>query len=257
MIANKIKEIVGNMAADGIIDETIIVCPNMYASSDPNQQPGFDAESVLPYDNFINDLINDLMPHIESEYSVLTGRENSMSFFLQDKHYFTKKIILNAGLRFDSKYRANSVRINALSPRVAIIYTPKNDFSMKLSYSRSFVDAPYFYRRNTDNSYLGAEDLKPEYLNAVQFDVLGEITPIHLTYDVNLFYNKFTDIIYSIPGAGLEDAKYRNSGKLEIFGAEMDVHYNYRRLRADLTASYSYVLSAKDYYYKNNNTIFK
>lgn len=75
--SNKIKEIVGNMAADGIIDETIVVCPNMYASSDPEQQPGFDAESVLPYDNFINDLINDLMPHIESEYSVLTGRENT------------------------------------------------------------------------------------------------------------------------------------------------------------------------------------
>ena len=187
----------------------------------------------------------------ESENPILTGRENSISFFLQDKHYFTKKLILNAGLRFDSKYRANSSRINALSPRVAFIYTPKNDFSMKLSYSRSFVDAPYFYRRNTDNSYMGGDDLKPEYLNAVQFDVLGEIEPIHLTYDVNLFYNKFTDVIYAIPGADLEDIKYRNSGKLEIIGGEMDVHYNYRRLRADLTASYSYVLSAKDYYYKN------
>ena len=65
------------MAADGLIDETIVVCPNMYASSDPKQQPGFDAESCLPYDNFINDLVNDLMPHIESEYSVLTGRENT------------------------------------------------------------------------------------------------------------------------------------------------------------------------------------
>ena len=75
--SNKIKEIVGNMAADGLIDETIIVCPNMYATSDPKQQPGFDAESCLPYDNFINDLVNDLMPHIESTYSVLTGRENT------------------------------------------------------------------------------------------------------------------------------------------------------------------------------------
>ena len=75
--SNKIKEIVGNMAADGLIEETIVVCPNMYASSDPSQQPAFDAESCLPYDNFINDLINDLMPHIESEYSVLTGRENT------------------------------------------------------------------------------------------------------------------------------------------------------------------------------------
>ena len=189
----------------------------------------------------------------ESENSILTGRENSMSVFLQDKHYFTKKLILNAGLRFDSKYRANSVRVNALSPRVALIYMPKNDFSMKLSYSRSFVDAPYFYRRNTDNSYLGAEDLKSEYLNAIQFDILGEIAPIHLTYDVNLFYNKFTDMIYSIPMVEFEDAKFRNSGKLEIMGAEMDVHYNHKRMKADLTACYSYVLSAKDYYYNNNH----
>ena len=75
--SNKIKEIVGNMAADGYIDETIIVCPDMYATTDPAQKPGFDGDSCLPYDNFINDLVNDLMPHIESEYSVLTGRENT------------------------------------------------------------------------------------------------------------------------------------------------------------------------------------
>ena len=75
--SNKIREIVGNMAADGYIDETIVVCPNMYATSDPEQKPGFDNKSVLPYDNFINDLVNDLMPHIENEYSVLTGRDNT------------------------------------------------------------------------------------------------------------------------------------------------------------------------------------
>ncbi|SFB99456.1 alpha/beta hydrolase [Butyrivibrio sp. YAB3001] len=74
---NKIKEIVGNMAADGFIEETIVVCPNMYATSNPEQKPAFDNESCLPYDNFINDLVNDLMPHIESKYSVLTGRENT------------------------------------------------------------------------------------------------------------------------------------------------------------------------------------
>jgi enterochelin esterase-like enzyme len=74
---NKIKEIIGNMASDGIIEETILVCPNMFAASDPDQKPGFDSKSVLPYDNFINDLVNDLMPHIESKYSVLTGRDNT------------------------------------------------------------------------------------------------------------------------------------------------------------------------------------
>ena len=33
----------------------------------------------------------------------------------------------------------------------------------------------------------------------------------------------------------------------------MDVHYNHKRLKADLIASYSYLLSAKDYYYKDNH----
>ena len=74
---NSIREIVGNMAADGLINETVVVCPNMYASSDPSQKPAFTAEACIPYDNFINDLVNDLMPHIEKEYSVLTGRENT------------------------------------------------------------------------------------------------------------------------------------------------------------------------------------
>ncbi|MBR3058836.1 MAG: esterase family protein [Clostridiales bacterium] len=75
--SNKIKEIVGNMAADGLIEETIVVCPNMFAATDPSQKPGFDAEACLPYDNFINDLVNDLMPYIKSEYSVRVGREDT------------------------------------------------------------------------------------------------------------------------------------------------------------------------------------
>lgn len=73
---NKIPEILGNLASEGLAKEMIVVFPNMYASSDPNQKPDFNSEAVLPYDNFINDLVNDLIPYIESNYSVLTDREN-------------------------------------------------------------------------------------------------------------------------------------------------------------------------------------
>ncbi len=75
--SNKIKEIVVNAYLDGIIEQTIVVCPNMYATSDPELKPGFNAESIVPYDNFVNDLVADLMPYIESTYSVKTGRENT------------------------------------------------------------------------------------------------------------------------------------------------------------------------------------
>ena len=74
--SNKVVEISGNLAAEGKAREMIIVFPNMFAASDPNQQPGFNAEGIAPYDNFINDLVNDLMPFIEENYSVLKGREN-------------------------------------------------------------------------------------------------------------------------------------------------------------------------------------
>lgn len=73
---NRLLEILGNLAVTGQAREMIVVLPNMYATSDPEQKPAFNNESVAPYDNFINDLVNDLIPYIERHYSVLTGREN-------------------------------------------------------------------------------------------------------------------------------------------------------------------------------------
>lgn len=73
---NKIKEIVANLVAEGRTKDMIVVFPHMFAKTDPNQQPGFSAEAMIPYDNFINDLVNDLIPLIESKYSVHTDREN-------------------------------------------------------------------------------------------------------------------------------------------------------------------------------------
>lgn len=72
----KLLELLGNHAADGTAEEMVVVLPHMYASSDPNQQPAFNPEAVKPYDNFINDLVTDLMPFIASKYSVYTDREH-------------------------------------------------------------------------------------------------------------------------------------------------------------------------------------
>lgn len=74
---NRFREICAYLAGDGFAKEMIVVFGNMYATTDPNQKPEFKQEAVLPYDNFINELTNDLMPYIESHYAVLTGRENT------------------------------------------------------------------------------------------------------------------------------------------------------------------------------------
>lgn len=74
---NAIKEIVSNLVADGEAKDMIIVFGNMFATTDPNQKPSFNEKDVLPYDNFINELVNDLMPYVETHYKVLKGRENT------------------------------------------------------------------------------------------------------------------------------------------------------------------------------------
>lgn len=74
---NKLQEITGNLQALGMAEEFILVLPNIFAAWQDNQRPAFSPDAVAPYDNFINELVNDLMPEIEKNYSVKTGRENT------------------------------------------------------------------------------------------------------------------------------------------------------------------------------------
>lgn len=74
---NRFAEITANMAADGDAPEVILVFGNMYATENPNQKPGFKEEDIAPYDNFINELVSDIMPFIGANYSVKKGRENT------------------------------------------------------------------------------------------------------------------------------------------------------------------------------------
>lgn len=71
----KIKDYAAKAAADG--KEMIIIFPDDFAKTDPNMKPDWNDASVACYDNFINDLVNDLMPFVESTFNVKTGRENT------------------------------------------------------------------------------------------------------------------------------------------------------------------------------------
>ena len=66
-----------NLVADGEAEEMIVVCPYIFCSKDKPYCTGMDTENTLAYDNFINDMMTDLMPFIEKTYSVATGRENT------------------------------------------------------------------------------------------------------------------------------------------------------------------------------------
>jgi iron complex outermembrane receptor protein len=188
----------------------------------------------------------------ESKSMLRIDSEKSFSAFIQGKHYFTTKIILNAGMRFDNKKRANGKNVTALSPRVALIYLPNEKFSTKLSFSRAFVDAPYFYRHNYSNGARGSEDLMPEYMNAIQLDFLGKLDKWHLNYDFNIFYNQLTDIVVNNPSTDPQTPKYINSGSLKVVGAEAEVSFSIPSFRINANLTYSHPLEAEDYYYTDH-----
>lgn len=75
--AVKLDTMYQNLINNGEAKEMIIVCPYIYCSKDMQYCTGMDTTNTLNYDNFINDLMTDLMPMIESKFSVAKGRENT------------------------------------------------------------------------------------------------------------------------------------------------------------------------------------
>lgn len=69
--------ILDNLYADQKLVPMIVVLPNGRAMKDDRSGGNiFDAEKVKAFENFGQDLLNDVIPFIESKYPVKTGREN-------------------------------------------------------------------------------------------------------------------------------------------------------------------------------------
>ncbi|MBQ8965198.1 alpha/beta hydrolase-fold protein [Ruminococcus sp.] len=72
-----LSTMLNNLVADGEAEEMIVVCPYIFCSKELEYCTGMDEQNSLAYDNFINDMMTDLMPFIEGNFSVKTGRENT------------------------------------------------------------------------------------------------------------------------------------------------------------------------------------
>ena len=70
-------EILGNLNATEEADEMIMVFPNVRARENDAAVYELNVEHFQAFDNFINDLRDDLMPYMEANYSIKTGRENT------------------------------------------------------------------------------------------------------------------------------------------------------------------------------------
>jgi iron complex outermembrane receptor protein len=191
-----------------------------FRSDDSRSQIGYDFVSLLDLDPDLCDVGRD--------------SENSANVYLQLKHQW-RSFILNAGLRYDYKLREDDSKVNELSPRIALILLrPK--WNLKLSYSKSFVDAPYIYRIMWELNYDKTEDyvkLSPERIHSFQLTFGGNNWIKGLNFEVNGFYNRASDLIMT------HLMVYRNASKNQTCGVELMASYKQPRFTADFNLTWT------------------
>ena len=164
------------------------------------------------------------------------GNENSFNTYVQLKHHW-KSFILNAGLRFDYKHRFDSTNIREFSPRLALIYVqPK--WNVKLSYSKAYIDAPYYYRKTNVflQAFAGVTKasalLDPETMHSYQLTFGATQWAKGLNFEINAFYNKARNNIH------MNLLDYSNDAKSDIYGIEFSGSYERPRFSAHLSSSW-------------------
>ena len=169
------------------------------------------------------------------------GSENRADAWLQLKHQW-RSLILNAGMRFDYKSRYDNTKVRELSPRVALILQ-RPRWSARLSYSKSFVDAPYIYRQaNVMASLIDPRhtpvSLSPERLHSFQLSFAGNNWVKRLNIEVNAFYNHAEDLVMT----GILD--FKNASHNKTGGVEFMAAYRLPKFTADWNFTWTHTFKS-------------
>lgn len=190
---------------------------------------------------YIEGVDYDLILKTHNDVKVLnTGKEKSADAYLQIKHKWKDFLVFNMGIRYDYKLRCSGKKIHEFSPRVALILT-RPDWSFKVSYAKSFVDSPYFYRNNTLDINFGDESLLPEYLNSVQVSFLSDKLINRFGIEANVFMNKASNFIIA------EELGNVNAGSLTSAGVELVTKYRWKGLFAEANFTWQRVLDSNKF----------
>ena len=173
------------------------------------------------------------------------GTEQTLSAFAQLKVHLSATQILNVGARHDRKRRHRGEAVSDLSPRLAWIALPSADTEFKVSYARSFVDAPYWYRYNSLPSYRGASDLRPEHLEALQVSPSWTTPGGTGRLALNLFHNTFRDLVYRNNQALPSEPIYTNAGRMRTWGVEAEAGYLGTAFQARTTLTWQRLRDAR------------
>jgi len=183
------------------------------------------------------------------------GSDRVFAVFVQDEISITDKLTVYAGFRQDwwetfDGYVNNTGYLDsrsatAFSPKGAIVYTPFEKTTLRVSGGRAFRPPTNYdlYRSMTSSgtTYLANPNLKPETNTSWDASItqkLWEGAKVSVTY----YENYLTDMIYSSltqTGPSTYTSSKVNAGKAESKGVEMEAEQRFGKM-ARLFANYTY-----------------
>ena len=144
-------------------------------------------------------------------------------------------------MRFDYKNRYDDSKVRELSPRAALILQ-RPRWSVRLSYSKSFVDAPYIYRQANVLAVVLRDHepitLSPERAHSFQLSFAGNNWVKGLNFEVNGFYNYASNLIMT------NIIDYSTVGQNKTCGVELMAGYRQPKFTADWNFTWTHTIKS-------------
>lgn len=183
----KCRELLGNLIYEGEAVPMIVVFPDIFCHETKEDCDGMNDENNKAYDNFINELEESLMPYIEDNYNVLTGRKNTavtgfsmggreslyIGCKLPDKFGYigavcpapglTQDCVSEDEMKFDEKYKPYILMISAGTNDTVVYNNPEMYHNI---FTKNGVD--HIYHTVTGGEHWGST-IKPHLYNFLKF----------------------------------------------------------------------------------------
>lgn len=183
----------------------------------------------LDYQHIYGKAWNQVIATDEDMAAMVDKRENEIASYVDFRQDLTDWLTIDAGVRLDNHSQAGTEWI----PQGGIVVRPLADANLKATVSKGFRNPTIreMYLFGTKNGELKAERL-------MNYELAWSHRTSDITYGVNLFYIKGSNIIMQMPVSG--GKRFMNTGEIENWGIEAEIKYPFARY-FNLTWNSSYL----------------
>ncbi len=178
------------------------------------------------------DAAENIINFVDENYEGFSRRINTVAAQATTT-VFDEHLQLHYGLRYDD-FAAFS---GHYSPRLGVVYLPKNHNAFKLLYGKGFRATSAGERGGFGNAIKGNLDLDPETIDTYEAVYLYQ-SPVWQG-ELVFFHSDWKDSISNVPSNDPDFSReFVNEGENESRGMEASLHFDDKQFSADVSASF-------------------